>query len=263
MDGAPGAWAEALFRRSVLKQEKFARIVALLGPVDGKRCLDVGGDNGVISYLLRRRGGTWHSADLDPATVESIRELVGTDVHVIDGRRTPFPDGFFDVVVIVDFLEHVHTDREFAAELERILRPGGTLIVNVPHLKPRSLLNRVRNAIGLTDEKHGHVRPGYTLATLREVLGPGFVLQASRTYSRACSEIVDLALNAAYALRRRPAAARSAKGTVVTRADLAGRGGQFRLLGWLHPLLWGFARLDRLLVGQPGYKLIVRCERRA
>ena len=101
MDASGAQWALALFRRSVLKQEKFARIVDMLGSVEGKTCLDIGGDNGIISYLLRRRGGTWHSADLDPTTVESIRELVGSDVHLIDGVRTPFPDRFFDVVVIV------------------------------------------------------------------------------------------------------------------------------------------------------------------
>jgi SAM-dependent methyltransferase len=265
VDAARAKWAHALFRRSVLKQEKFGRIVEMLGPVEGKTCLDVGGDNGVISYLLRQRGGTWHSADLDPATVESIRELVGPDVHLIDGGRTPFPDRFFDVVVIVDFLEHIHTDRQFADELGRILRPGGHLIVNVPHLKPRSLLNRLRHAIGLTDEKHGHVRPGYTLAGLRELLDDRFVVQASRTYSRAFSELIDVALNAAYELRRRPrpAPARSAKGTVVTRADLDSRQGQFRALALLYPGLWLVSRLDRLLVLQPGYKLIVKCVRRA
>lgn len=54
-----------------------------------------------------------------------------------DRRRPhPFADREFDLVVVVDFLEHIPDDRGFAAELGRILKPGGRLIVNVPR-EPR------------------------------------------------------------------------------------------------------------------------------
>ena len=156
----------ALFRKSVLKQAKFRRILELLDDPTGKTNLDIGADNGVVSHLLRQRGGQWSSADLDPRAVASIRQLVGTDVYQLDGPRTPFADRSFDQVVVVDYLEHIHDDRAFARELERILVPGGVVIVNVPHLQPRSPLNRFRHRIGLTDEWHGHLRPGYTAASL-------------------------------------------------------------------------------------------------
>ena len=65
-------WALKLFRRSVLKQNKFGNITDLLGPTTGLRCLDIGADNGVISYLLRERGGRWASGDLAPVAVDSI-----------------------------------------------------------------------------------------------------------------------------------------------------------------------------------------------
>ncbi len=67
---------EQLFNRSVLKQRKYQEITALLGPTDLLDCLDIGSDNGVISYLLRQRGGTWQSADLDKQSVRAIQELV-------------------------------------------------------------------------------------------------------------------------------------------------------------------------------------------
>jgi len=118
-------WPVLLFSKSVLKQNKFKEITALLGQTEGLHCLDIGGDNGVISYLLRQRGGKWKSADLDEVSVRSIRELVRTDVYQIDGRPTPFRDNEFDRVVIVDFLEHIRNDGEFLRELYRILKPGG------------------------------------------------------------------------------------------------------------------------------------------
>lgn len=253
-------WALKLYGKSVLKQAKYRRITSMMDDPSGQRCLDIGADNGVISLLLRRRGGSWASADLDAHTVSSIRQLVGDDVHQLDGARTPFPDQAFDQIVVVDYLEHIPDDDRFAEELARILKPGGRVIVNVPHVKPHSLLNRFRHAIGLTDEWHGHLRPGYSLEGLRTLLGPRFSIEKSVTYSKSFSELVDTALNGLYVAmqRRSGVAAGSSKGTVVTQADVRKHRKQFLMLSGLYPILWGLSRLDALLFLQPGYKLIVR-----
>jgi SAM-dependent methyltransferase len=256
-------WAIALFNRSVLKQAKFQQILAHLDDPAGKTNLDIGADNGVISYLMRQRGGRWYSADLDPGAVASIRQLVGDDVYQFDGGITPFSDCTFDQVVIVDFLEHIHNDHEFVQELARILKPGGTVVINVPHLKPRSLLNRFRHRIGLTDEWHGHLRPGYTARGLSQLLGGFFVIERATTYSRAFSELVDTALNGIYEAlrRRRHGPTVSQKGTLVTQSDMQKHRKQFMLLNTLYPFLWMMAKLDGLLPLQQGYKLIVRARR--
>lgn len=258
------AWALALFNRSVLKQAKWDRIAEYLQDPTGKTNLDLGADNGVISYLLRQRGGLWSSGDLDPSAVASIRQLVGTDVHQLDGGTTPFADAAFDQIVIVDFLEHISHDREFVRELARILKPGGRLIVNVPHLKPRSLLNRFRHSIGLTDEWHGHLRPGYSLPGLTQLLQPHFEVERSRTYSRTFSELVDTILNGVYhALnQRKRTGPASQKGNIVSQRDLHQHRKQFLLLRTLYPFFWVTTRLDALLLLQEGYKLIVQARRR-
>ena len=259
MTSAQTEWAVALFRKSVLKQAKFRRILELLDDPAGKTNLDIGADNGVISYLLRQRGGRWRSADLDERAVASIRQLVGDEVYRLDGASTPFADRSFDQVVIVDYLEHIPDDRAFARELERIMKPGGTVIVNVPHLQPGSPLNRFRHLIGLTDEWHGHLRPGYSLASLRETLGSRFRIDRAVTYSRFGSELVDTALNGVYeVMRKRKGGDGSSKGTVVTETDVRQYQKQFRLLSLLYPALRLTAAADRLLPWQAGHKLIVR-----
>ena len=255
-------WALALYRRSVLKQAKFRRITELLDDPAGRVCLDIGADNGVISLLLRRMGGTWSSADLDERAVAAIRGLVGDRVYRLDGAKMPFPDHTFDQVVVVDYLEHIADEAGFARELARVVRPGGDLILNVPHLKPGSLLNRFRHRIGLTDEWHGHLRPGYTVEKLGRLLGPAFAVERAVTYSRTFSELVDTLLNGLYlALGKAKSARGSAKGTVVTGSDVRRQRGQFMLLTLSYPLLWVMARLDGLLWRQAGYKLILRARR--
>src|SRR5512138_787232 len=88
-------WPIRLFNKSVLKQRKFREVAGMLGPLDGQRCLDIGGDNGVISYMLRQHGGRWASADLDERSVQAIQQLVQNDVHLLAEGRAPFQDGEF------------------------------------------------------------------------------------------------------------------------------------------------------------------------
>jgi len=258
MTATESEWALALFRKSVLKQAKLRRILDLLDDPADKTNLDIGADNGVISYLLRQRGGRWASADLDPRAVASIRQLVATEVYQLDGARLPFGDRTFDQVVVVDYLEHIEDDRGFARELARVLVPGGRAVVNVPHLLPGSPLNRFRHWLGLTDAWHGHLRPGYSIESLSETLGPRFRIERAVTYSRLGSELVDTGLNGLFeVMRRRTGGAPSSKGSVVTQTDLQRYRRQFRMLALLYPALRLLAAADRLLPWQAGHKLIV------
>jgi SAM-dependent methyltransferase len=252
-------WALALFRRSVLKQRKLAAIVEMLGPTDGLRCLDLGSDNGVVSLLLRRRGGRWASADLTPEAVASIREVVSADVHQIEkDARLPFADAEFDRVVVVDMLEHVADDEAFVAELARVTRPRGRLIVNTPHAKDTAL-RRLRQTIGQTDEKHGHLRPGYTPESLATLLSPRFILNRHQTYSRFFSEAVDTAINWAV---ERLGKKSSPKGMVVTTSDLQRHRKAFRAYSLLYPAIWLISRLDGLIPSASGYMLVATLTRR-
>jgi len=251
-------WPVRLFSKSVLKQRKFREITDLLGETDQLYCLDIGADNGVISYLLRKRGGTWKSADLDEQAVQSIRELVKDGVFQIDGRLTPFQDNEFDRVVIVDLLEHIHTDADFIQELFRIMKPGGELIVNVPHIK-NSLLRKLRYVIGQTDERHGHVRPGYTVQALTELFRDKFILVSYKTYSKFFSECIDTVVTFVFGYLKKGEKT-STKGLLVTEKDLHRYQKIFQIYSLLYPVFGLAAKLDELLFWLSGYMLIAKAQ---
>jgi SAM-dependent methyltransferase len=253
-------WHLRLFRRSVLKRAKLREIQRMLGPTQGLRCLDLGSDNGVVSWHLRKGGGRWASADLAEEAVGSIRSLVGEEVYRVDGKTLPFPDREFDAVVVVDMLEHVEDDRGLLREIGRVLRPGGTAIFNVPHAKRGALLRPVRHALGLTDDWHGHLRPGYTAASLAVLLsGTGLSLVLSRTYSRFFTELLDTALNVAYTKGGKSSS--TTKGTIVTQDDMARHRRAFRLYSAVWPAMWAVSNVDRLIGFTRGYMLIARARK--
>lgn len=253
-------WHLLLFSKSVLKQAKLKRISEALGEVEGKTCLDLGSDNGVISYYLRKLGGTWSSADLTEQAVSSIRSLVAERVELCSGERLPFKDGEFDLIVVVDMLEHVEDDKRFVEELYRVAAPQARLIINAPNLKPYSALRAFRHLIGQTDEAHGHLRPGYDVKALNEILGQRFEIQETRTYSRFFSEAIDTAIVAAYSLLSLLKGSPSqksedevSKGLLFTEEDMKKFEKSFRLYSKIYPLVRSVAMLDSLIPFLSGY----------
>ncbi len=53
-------------------------------------------------------------------------------IKIREASDLPFDDGAFDSVTILDVLEHVHEQARLLAELNRVLKDGGRLVVTVP-----------------------------------------------------------------------------------------------------------------------------------
>jgi SAM-dependent methyltransferase len=64
-----------------------------------------------------------------------IVDYRSTDVLAV-GESLPFEDNTFDAVVSLAVLEHVRDPFRCAKELTRVLKPGGTLLADVPFLQP-------------------------------------------------------------------------------------------------------------------------------
>jgi ubiquinone/menaquinone biosynthesis C-methylase UbiE len=252
-------WALRLFSKSPLKRDKVAALLSVLGEVKGKRCLDLGSDNGVVSLLLRQQGGSWASGDLTPETVEAIRGLVDTDVHLVGEKRLPFKDAEFDLVVVADMMEHVEHEEAFVSELARVLKAGGRLVVNTPHARDTTL-RRLRLRLGQTDLKHGHLRPGYTAESLGSLLGSFFEVGETKTYTKAFSETVDTIMQWGLESLGKKG---SKKGVVVTGGDLDRHARLFAAYSTVFPFVWAFSRLDRLLPWNDGYRLLLVARRRS
>ncbi|MDQ2741163.1 MAG: class I SAM-dependent methyltransferase [Chloroflexota bacterium] len=230
---------------------RWGRAARLLRLPPGSRVLDLGCAFGFGTRLLARRYETF-GHDLSATYIERAhRALPGIPFTVGAADRVPYPDGFFDGVVLLDVLEHVPNERPVLAEIARLLRPGGRLIVSVPNrgwLAGFDSLNLYHDLLGAaapapTDDPSWpevHLHRHYSLEELRTLLGGDFYLRSARYTGLGLAELVNLVLLLlCKALLRRPRA--------------------YEVLQYLY---FGVYLLEDLMpTGAGGYHLMIEAER--
>lgn len=152
------------------KAEKILAVIRhFLGRDDlsGLRALDVGCSGGFISDSLAAAGLVTHGVDIDVPGLTKAQERFGDRVRFVcgDGKRMPFADDAFDVIVFNHIYEHVVDPEAVLAELRRVLSPTGVLYLG--------LMNRL-----------GPIEPHYRLPFL-SYLPPKLADSYVRTTGRA------------------------------------------------------------------------------
>ena len=113
----------------------FARELAMLEPLRGKRILEVGFGNGNFLRFARERGAEVLGTEVIPELLQAARdagfEVSGSEA-VFGSQRDA---GRFDAVVAFDVIEHLEKDElpGFFAAVHRVLKPGGAFVARFPN----------------------------------------------------------------------------------------------------------------------------------
>jgi 2-polyprenyl-3-methyl-5-hydroxy-6-metoxy-1,4-benzoquinol methylase len=104
--------------------------------------LDVGCGNGRYLDGMKKLGWQVKGVEFNESAVK-VCKLSDLDVHHGDIFSAHFNDHSFDVINVSHVIEHVPHSKEFFAELARVLKKGGTLIIKTPNSKAlgRTLFN--------------------------------------------------------------------------------------------------------------------------
>jgi len=99
----------------------------------GNRLLEVGCAYGTLLDFLRDRGWEVTGVEVSPLSSERASSELGLDVRTGRLEEAAFEDASFDVVLMLDVLEHLHRPFDTLREVSRVLAPGGTLVVQCPY----------------------------------------------------------------------------------------------------------------------------------
>ncbi len=94
---------------------------------------DVGcGPGGVLKVAQARR---WDAVGVEVSSW-AVLEGKKNGLNIFEGSLldVEFPADHFDVVSMFDVLEHLTTPKEYMREIQRILKPGGVLVVETPNV---------------------------------------------------------------------------------------------------------------------------------
>lgn len=105
-------------------------LVNSLQPQKG-RLLDIGAGTG--DFLAAAKTGGWNVSGIEPSA--KAREIASAKGVVFSASTGDFPDGSFDAITMWHVLEHVPDPDKQLAELKRLLKPGGVILVAVPNFK--------------------------------------------------------------------------------------------------------------------------------
>jgi SAM-dependent methyltransferase len=129
-----------------------------------------------LSPIVTDRDDVIYS-ELSFRAMQALRRIQKRGRFVVaDGTQLPFADGAIDQVVCSEVLEHVENDQVAITELSRVLRPGGTAYITVPHKQAYFAADdryvRHFRRYEVSDMQRKLERGGLHLERTQKVLGP-------------------------------------------------------------------------------------------
>jgi ubiquinone biosynthesis O-methyltransferase len=99
----------------------------------GRDLLDAGCGTGLFSQVAAERGAQVTSVDVGEGLLAQVAKKCESRRVVGSVTDLPFEDAAFDYVVCTEVIEHTTDPRRAVAELARVLRPQGTLVLTTPN----------------------------------------------------------------------------------------------------------------------------------
>jgi SAM-dependent methyltransferase len=129
----------------LIQRRRVNMIVRLLQLTSHEAVLDAGTGEGYLFSFLPP-SCLQIGVDLSATALDIAQDRNYPNVHWVraDLAKMPFPDEMFDKLICSEVIEHVPEPHRILAELYRVLKPAGKLVLTIPH---EVRLNRVKDLV--------------------------------------------------------------------------------------------------------------------
>src|SRR5262245_24289773 len=124
---------ESIYRKLALR-DHIQFIMRSAADRSGVELLDVGCGSGTLLGLIKKRGIRPTGVDFSSEAAQVAAKENGVRVVVGSLAEAGFPNHSFDIVTLFHVMEHVTNPRSVLAEVSRILKPDGVVILQVPNI---------------------------------------------------------------------------------------------------------------------------------
>lgn len=104
----------------------------LIKRAGGRRLLEVGCAYGFLLDFLRTNGWEVTGIEISPLSSSYARDELNLNVHTGSVESVDLPPESFDVILLLDVLEHLHRPFDTLSRIRSLLAPGGILVVQCP-----------------------------------------------------------------------------------------------------------------------------------
>jgi len=96
--------------------------------------LDIGCSDGLLLYSFWKLGVGGYGVDISKDSLSYVPEEIRSNVILLDieKERLPFKDNTFDFITILEVLEHLREHDTILAEMHKVLKPGGLVLISSP-----------------------------------------------------------------------------------------------------------------------------------
>ena len=124
-------------KKTLRKATKVLNELDRLGIDEGAKILEIGASYGFFMNIANGLGFETHGIEMSSKACEYAKNKFGIDIENSSLEESQFVRGAhtFDAVILLDVIEHVTNPNELIGQIERLLNPGGFVVITTPNIE--------------------------------------------------------------------------------------------------------------------------------